>query len=138
MSSTASGGALGVQSAVGQQEVRVDALQRWTDTGLTVRAGDVVTFSASGEIQMSEDAGDTATPAGSRRGRTAPDAPVLKQLAGGLIAKIGNYPPIFVGSRNSVTAPVSGRLYLGVNDDHLDDNRGEFAVNVSVNSRTSR
>jgi hypothetical protein len=118
--------------------VRVDAQRRWTDSGLIVSAGDVVTINVTGEIQMSEDTGDTATPAGSRRGRTAPDAPVLKQLAGGLIAKVDDYPPMFIGSRRSVSSPVSGRLYFGVNDDHLPDNRGAFTVTVSVNPRTSR
>jgi hypothetical protein len=103
-----------------------------------VRAGDVLTFNASGEIRMSDNTADTATPAGSRTGRTAPDAPVLNQLAGGLIARIGDYPSIFIGGRTTITAPVSGRLYLGVNDDHLPDNAGEFTVTVGVQGRTLR
>ncbi len=103
--------------------------------GIVVRAGDTVTLDASGTIQMSDDAKDTATPAGSTTGRRAPDAPVLNQLAGGLLAQIDNYGPIFVGGRRTFTAPVSGRLYFGVNDDHLADNRGEFVVNVSVAPR---
>ena len=37
-----------------------------------------------------------------------------------------------------MTAPVSGRVYLGVNDDHLPDNNGEFVVNLGVRTRTSR
>jgi Ca2+-binding EF-hand superfamily protein len=122
----------------GSEQVRVNAQQRWTDSGISVRAGDVVSINASGEIQLSDDPGDTATPAGSRRGRTAPDAPVLNQQAGGLIAKIDDYPPMFIGNRTTVTAPVSGRIYLGVNDDHLPDNRGEFNVTLSVRARTSR
>ena len=134
----AAGGSPAAPSPGGTQEVRVSAQQRWTDSGLLVRAGDVVTFNANGEIQMSDDPGDTATPAGSRRGRTAPDAPVMKQLAGGLIAKVDEYPAMFIGGRRSVTSPVSGRLYLGVNDDHLADNRGEFTVTVNVGARTSR
>jgi Ca2+-binding EF-hand superfamily protein len=124
--------------STGPQEVRVDARQRWTDTGLYVRAGDIVTFDARGQIQMSDNTADTATPAGSRTGRTAPDAPVLKQLAGGLIARLGDYPPMFIGNRGSVTAPVSGRLSLSVNDDHLMDNRGEFVVTLSVRERGTR
>ncbi|MFA5910627.1 MAG: hypothetical protein WC815_17745 [Vicinamibacterales bacterium] len=118
--------------------MHVNAQQRWTDAMLDVRAGDTLTFDASGSIQMSDDDNDTATPAGSRRGRTAPDAPVLKQLAGGLIMRIDDYGPIFVGARRTITAPVSGRLYLGVNDDHLPDNRGELVVTVGVRGRTSR
>ena len=117
------------------ETVRVNSQQRWTDSGIVVRAGDTVTLDASGNIQMSDDAQDTANPTGSTTGRRAPDAPVLNQPAGGLIAQIDNYGPIFVGGRRSFTAPVSGRLYFGVNDDHLADNRGEFAVNVNVASR---
>jgi YD repeat-containing protein len=121
---------------IGTRNVRVNAQQRWTDTGLNVRAGDVVTFQASGEIRMSDDTGDIATPAGSRRGRTAPDAPILNQSAGALIAKVGDYAPMFIGNRGSVTVPVSGRLYLSVNDDHLPDNAGEFTVTVGIQNRT--
>ena len=132
------GGAPAVAAAAGSQTVRVNSQQRWTDTGITVRAGDVVTFNVTGTITMSDDSGDTANWAGSTRGRTAPDAPVLGQKAGGLLAKIGEYSPAFVGGRTSWTAPVSGRLYLGVNDDHLADNRGEFVVTVGVQGRTNR
>ena len=128
-------GAVGTSGAQQQRSIRINPQQRWTDTGLTVRAGDTITIDATGSIQMSDDAGDTASPAGSTRGRTAPDAPVLNQLAGGLIAQIDYYGPIFVGGRRSFTAPVSGRLAFGVNDDHLADNRGEFVVNVNIAGR---
>jgi hypothetical protein len=132
---TGTGGSNPALSGAGSQYVRVNPQQRWTDAGLDVRAGDTITFDASGTIQMSDNAEDVATPAGSRTGRTAPDAPILNQLAGALLARIGGYGPIFVGDRRSIVAPVSGRLYLGVNDDHLPDNRGEFAVNVGIQRR---
>ena len=128
-------GAVGTTGGVQQRTVRVNSQQRWTDSGIVVRAGETVTLDASGTIQMSDDGGDTANPAGSTRGRRAPDAPVLNQLAGGLIAQIDNYGPIYLGGRRTFTAPVSGRLYFGVNDDHLADNRGEFNVNVNVAGR---
>ena len=133
----AGGGAPGAVGTSGTQQrtTRVNAQQRWTDTGIDVRAGDTITFDANGTVQMSDDARAPASPAGSMKGRRAPDAPVLNQLAGGLIAQIDYYGPIFVGGRRTFTAPVSGRLYLGVNDDHLADNRGEFTVNVSVAGR---
>jgi hypothetical protein len=133
-----SGGAPATASAATSRAITVNSQQRWTDTSIDVRAGDVITFNASGTITMSDDTGDTATPAGSTRGRTAPDAPVLGQKAGGLLARIGWSGPTFIGSRGTWTAPVSGRLYLGVNDDHLPDNRGEFTVTVGVQGRTMR
>ncbi len=132
------GGAPGAAStAPGLQSIRVNAQQRWTDVVIDVRAGDIITFESSGSIVMSDNAADTASPAGSTTGRRAPDAPILNQLAGGLVARIGNYGPIWIGDRRTLTAPVSGRLYLGVNDDHLADNRGEFTVGVGVTNRTN-
>jgi Ca2+-binding EF-hand superfamily protein len=127
--------AVGTAGSQQQRTVRVMGQQRWTDTGITVRAGDTLTLDASGNMQLSDAANDTANPAGSTTNRRAPDAPVLNQPAGGLIARIDNYGAIFLGGRRTFTAPVSGRLYLGVNDDHLDDNRGEFVVNIGVAPR---
>ena len=118
----------------------IGILKQWRNQRTTRRDihANTKAGSASGEIRMSDNPADTASPAGSRTGRTAPDAPVLGQLAGGLLAKIGEYSPIFVGGRATITAPVSGRLYLGVNDDHLPDNAGEFTVAVGIQGRTLR
>jgi Ca2+-binding EF-hand superfamily protein len=111
----------------------VDARERWTDTGLVVRRGDILRFDAEGTIQMSSTATDTATPSGSAAGRRAPNSPVSSHPAGGLIARIGNSDSVYVGDRTTrLRAPVGGRLYLGVNDDHLADNSGEFRVSVTI------
>ena len=125
-------------SAAGSQAIRVNAKNRWTDAMLDVRAGDILTFNSSGTITMSDNPSDTSVPAGATTGRRAPDAPILNQLAGGLIARIDGYGPIWIGNRTTLTAPVSGRLYLGVNDDHLPDNNGEYVVTVGVQGRTLR
>lgn len=117
--------------------VQVDSRQRWTDTFIDVRAGDQLAVSARGSIQMSNDPNDTATPQGSRTGRGAQDAPV-RASAGALIARFGNSPPMLVGDQQSLTAPQSGRLYLGVNDDHLDDNRGHYEVDIAVRTGNGR
>lgn len=129
------GGAPTAASGTGSKNVRVNSQRRWTDAGLDVRAGDTLTINASGSIQMSGNAQDTARPAGSTSGRRAPDAPILNQPAGALLARIGDYGPIFVGDRPTLRAPVTGRLYFGVNDDYLEDNIGEFVVVVGVQGR---
>lgn len=131
------GGAPGAVATGGQygpdsRTVNVNSQQRWTDSGIEVRAGQTVTVESSGTIIMSDNRQDTATPAGATSGRRAADAPILNQPAGALIARIGNYGPIFVGNRGRFTPPVSGRLYFGVNDDHLADNTGEFVVNLTA------
>jgi hypothetical protein len=111
----------------------VSGTERWTDTGLTLRVGDRVTFDAQGTVQMSPDPSDTADPAGSQR--LAPDAPLRTRAAGSLIARIGESAPILIGARRTFSAPGSGRLYLSVNDDYLGDNSGEYRVLVTIDPR---
>ena len=118
---------------VGNRMVQVNSTQRWTDTGLDVRAGNTIRFQADGTIQLSDNPSDTAGPAGAHSGRRAPNAPVLQAPAGGLIVRIGNSEPIFVGANGTIgRAPANGRLYLGVNDDHLPDNSGQYRVTVDI------
>ena len=112
--------------------VYVDADQQWTDTGIDVQAGQTIAVDAQGTVQLSAGGNDTATPAGSRTGRRANDAPVREGPAGGLIARVGNGPAVFLGARGSMRAQTSGRLYFSVNDDYMIDNTGEYRVNVTV------
>ena len=111
----------------------VSAAERWVDTGIYVEAGQVLRFQAGGTVQLSEDANDIADPQGARSGRRAPNAPLPNAPAGALIARIGFTQPILIGAGNAdIRAPRAGRLYLGVNDDHMPDNNGEFRVTVTV------
>jgi len=112
--------------------VVVDSSARWTDTGIDVRVGDMLMFEADGNVRLSDNPGDFANASGSESGRRAAGAPVANAPAGGLIARIGNSAPVYVGDRRSVRVPRAGRLYLGVNDDHLADNEGTYRVTVSV------
>jgi hypothetical protein len=114
--------------------VVVRATERWTDTGITVREGDVVRIGSAGTVQLSAAAGDTSSPGGAGSGRRAPSAPMPDRPAGGLIARIGNGAPLFVGADPRFRANASGPLYLGVNDDDLADNRGEFRVTIEAPS----
>jgi Ca2+-binding EF-hand superfamily protein len=120
----ANAGAIGTSG----RTVVVESTERWVDTGLDVRAGDTISLQSSGTVTLSGNAADTARPGGAAR--RAPDAPVQNQPAGALIAKIGDSAPIFVGDRQTITATSVGRLYLGINDDHLLDNRGQFRVTL--------
>jgi hypothetical protein len=111
-------------------QMRVPANQRWVDTGLTVRRGDRVAFNATGRVQLSANANDTAGPAGAESGRR-PTGPMPAVLAGGLIGRIGPVSMFAIGNQtNELSMPADGRLFLGVNDDEVNDNRGEFVVNI--------
>ena len=50
---------------------------------------------------------------------------------GALIGRVGNGQPFSIGNTtNAFDMPDSGRLFLGVNDDHVADNSGNFVVKV--------
>jgi len=113
--------------------IRVDATQRWTDTGITVRRGDRVSFQATGEIQFAPGAGQNATPQGSYNIERRSNSPVPNAGVGALIARVGNSAPFAVGTQGqAVQMRESGPLQLSVNDDILTDNSGFFNVTVSI------
>ena len=95
-----------------------------------VRRGDRIAFNASGRVQLSANANDTAGPAGAESGRR-PSGPMPAVLAGALIGRIGPVSLFGIGNQtNELTMPADGRLFLSVNDDEVGDNRGEFVVDV--------
>lgn len=118
-------------AAVVPGSITVTATQPWTATTLHVRKDQRLTFSTTGEIQLSDDAADIATADGSKRGRHAPNAQMKDVLAGALIGRIGpDGQPFAIGTMPTIVAPGTGILYLGVNDDGFADNHGGFQVVV--------
>lgn len=110
--------------------VTVPANQRWVDTGITVRRGQQVTFNASGEVQLSADPNDKASPDGSLKGRYPGAAAMQTTLAGALIGRVGTSAFGIGNQRTPLPMPADGRLYVGINDDTPGDNQGQFQVQV--------
>jgi hypothetical protein len=109
--------------------IRVEANQSWTDTGLMVRAGERISFTANGTITVIQ--GQTTGPDGQRDSGPSTAFPVRAMPVGGLIARVGNSPAFAIGSsRAAIEMPAAGRLFLGVNDDHHADNSGAFDVQI--------
>lgn len=123
-----SGAAAATSSGAG---IAVSARQQWTATGLTVRRGETLTLNTTGQVQLSTDANDLAGSAGSNAGRYATNAPMPRALAGALIGRIGNGLPFAIGNQTTIQAPAAGQLFLGINDDNLADNQGEFRVEIT-------
>ena len=98
----------------------------WVRTAMRVRKGEWISFSTSGEVQLSDNRGDRAGAAGTAR--MAPGAPLPTVNAGALIGRIGNGQPFGIGDQAAVPMPFDGVLYLAVNDDERSDNAGEFIV----------
>ena len=113
--------------------IRVPANGRWVATNVKVRRNDRVTFSTTGQVQLSTDAEDRASAAGSLKGRYAANAPAPTLLAGALIGRIGNGPAFAIGDQTeALPMPGDGALFLAVNDDEVSDNQGAFAVTLRL------
>ena len=116
--------------SAGGTTVTVNANQNWTSTGISVRKGQTLTFNASGQVQLSSDANDIATPTGAKSGRMAPRSALPKTFAGALIGRIGNSAPFGIGDNATFQAPATGQLFLAVNDDSFGDNIGSYQVTI--------
>ncbi len=131
----ATSGATAALAAPTGSGISVSPRQQWTSTGLTVKKGEVLSFQTTGEIQLSPTAGDIAAPAGSKTGNRSTAGPLPNALAGALIGRIGNGQAFAIGNQVTVPMPEAGQLFLGVNDDKLDDNQGEFRVDIQRTNR---
>ena len=121
----------GRPSGMREKQTIVSGDVPWNDSGIEVRAGQTIYFEAQGQVRCGRDRRDG--PAGERNSPSNPNRPMGNRNAAALIGKIGNNSNdyFFIGDE---TGPVrmrsSGRLYLGVNDDVLTDNSGNFRVVV--------
>ena len=118
----------GRPSGMREKQVVVSADAGWIDSGVDVRSGQTIYFEAQGRVRWGRDRQDG--PAGERNSPSNPNRPMGNRNAAALIGKIGN-DMFFIGDE---TGPVrmrsGGRLFLGVNDDVLTDNSGNFRVVV--------
>jgi hypothetical protein len=125
-------GTVGQAAAGSSGVVRVDARSRWTDTGINVREGQMMAIDARGTVRIGPNDADVAGVEGTVNGRRDNSAPLTNRGVGSLMGRIGNGPVFFVGDTNTIRANASGRLYLGVNDNNLADNSGDFQVVVDA------
>ena len=119
------------QAPANARSVIVPANVQWTNTGFNVRRGQYLRFEPSGEIRLSMNGDDMGRPAGAMSGRRADNATIPTIPVGALIGRIGNGQPFSIGdTANAFDMPDNGRLFLGVNDDHVADNSGNYVVKV--------
>jgi hypothetical protein len=116
-------------SGGGNGGIAVPANQAWTPTDITVRDGQRLFMRADGEIRLGPN--ERTSAAGIRGGQRGADMPLRNAPAGALIGRIDDGLPFLIGNQVSVRMPASGRLYLGINDDNVSDNDGEFRVNIA-------
>ena len=118
----------GRPSGMREKQVIVSGDVQWNDSGIDVRPGQTIFFEAQGRVRWGRDRQDG--PAGERNSPANPNRPMGNRNAAALIGRIGS-DMFFIGDD---TGPIrmrsGGRLFLGVNDDVLTDNSGNFRVVV--------
>jgi hypothetical protein len=125
--------------------VRIAANQPWTDTGIDVRQGDQVTVAANGVVRISSNGRVPMVPpaglmnncstAASMYGRPPGTFPAPNLPCWSLLARINGSPVLTeIGKGRTFTAVTGGRLLLGVNDDDVGDNTGNWNAVITVTS----
>lgn len=109
--------------------MQVAANHPWSDSGITVRSGQEIWLESSGRVQWGRDrrhgpGGEPNSPRNDAR-------PIPTRNAAALIGKVGEESTdfFFIGdTEGPIRMRSSGRLFLGINDDFLQDNSGSFRV----------
>lgn len=115
------------------KSVIVQGKRPWTNTGIQIKKGDVISFEATGEVEWAT--GKKVGPEGSLSkirarfpGRPYPSPNIG---AGGLVGRVGQGSAFVVGKSARVTADRTGVLYLGINDNFFTKNSGQFSVSIT-------
>ncbi len=113
--------------------VTISGSSKWVDTNMDVKAGDKLHITATGTVTMGKDTG--ITPAGAQRGWVDTLRPLMVPSAGrgALVGRIGDTDaatPFVVGANGTVTVPVDGRLYLGINQDPTEAPSGKYEAHI--------
>ena len=122
-----------------QQEAKVCSTEQWSDTGIDLEAGQVIIVEAKGEVNINNKT--KSTPNGVQDQTVKPIIRLIWKTYnvtpdakhGALIGKIGETgKPFFVGKSCEFKADSAGRLFLGVNDMDLKNNKGAFQALIAV------
>lgn len=113
-----------------EREVDVRAAEAWTRTTIELRDGQEIWFDSRGEIRWGADRKDG--PGGEGGSPRNPNRPIPSRPGAALIGKIGESgDPFFIGAdKGPIRVRGRGTLFLGINDDYLQDNSGAFRVIV--------
>ena len=126
--------------------VTVQGRDSFVGAGIAVRVGDVVTINANGYVHFGgppiTHLGPAGIPSGSKCSAIAKGQarnsrwPAPGLACWSLIGRIGTGSPFEIGANAIVHAHRAGDLFLGVNDNYLPDNSGQFSVVVTVSAPT--
>lgn len=110
--------------------LNLNANQQWLNTGITLKQGQTILFSASGSIFISGD--HEVYQNGELEVTWNKNKPMPTHPTGALIAKISESgEPFFIGSNKApFQVEESGLLFIGINDCTFNDNQGQFRITI--------
>lgn len=113
-------------------KITLNGATRWVDTGITVRIGQEILFSAEGFINI--DKNTQVYQDGQMPLNINPGKPLPNQPTGAVIARVGTSTraePFYVGADKApFQIAQKGNLFLGINDFDFSDNSGTFEVTI--------
>jgi hypothetical protein len=117
--------------------IQILATQDWTDTRVDCRSGSVLEIATTGTIYH-KPGGRGFSPDGNpdpkARGANVKGLRDVNHAA--LIGSIDGQPPYFpVGKKKTYICDAVGRLFLGINDKGVDNNRGKFVARTNEDDR---
>jgi hypothetical protein len=129
-------------SSTGDVTISVVPTQAWTDTGVTVEAGDRLSIAASGLVHLGAPPIDSMAPTG------LPWGPQCAAIGGGnaaawpapglscysLIGRIGSGAAFEIGDGGTFEADADGALVVGTNDNNFTDNSGAWSAAVRASA----
>ncbi len=121
----------GPRAGMRERNVVVSANVPWVDAGIDVRDGQQVFFVAVGQVTWGK--GRKDGPEGERNSPFNPGRPIPNRAGACLIGKVGDRSsdPFYIGDeQGAIRIRGNGRLFLGINDDNLRDNTGNWRVTV--------
>lgn len=126
-------------------EVDIDASKQWVDTNIDLHASEKLRFTATGTLNYPQGASSKSQtpqsfgPEGLARGfrDLIRQYPVADGGHGALIGRLGSTDtsqPFPIGTGREFTAPVAGRLFLGINQSLNDTStaQGSFHVTIEI------
>ena len=111
------------------KEIVVSGKKSWTDTGIEISKGQEIHINATGSVWANKST--ECSPDGVYKKKWEKYCVIKNVNHEALIGKIGNNGiPFLVGAQISLIPKQAGRLYLGVNDKDIRNNKGAFNVIV--------
>jgi len=118
--------------ATSDHSFTISGTQTWTDTGVDLAAGDVVSVTAETK------SGSGCDPKGGSAAQSSDKLPLASAASGALIAKISEQgSPEFVGGSGNVHSIEAGHLFLGVNEATASDCVFTVKANVAHAQNTA-